>query len=802
MARPTSPAPRLVTPVLTASPAVARSGRGEARWRAWLRHTLPVAGVIAVVALISAIAAYIYDSNRRGAIGLSNDLITAIDRRVAVEMHAYLLPAQQLLELADAAVMGRRVDEGAAEAERFVLSALPNVPPVTAFSYADPDGDFLFIIRNERGGFDTKRIQVEGTRRRVTWTRRDAAGKVTATEEDPADTFDPRTRPWYQGAEAARKPFWTGTYLFFTAQKPGLSFAIPNLGPDGKLRNVVSVDIELATLCAFLKELGIGVSGKAIIIDKQGRVVAYPSDRWQPADEADAELPMLDELGDPILTRAYNRLRVEGYGRKVLEIGDQRIIVSSEPVKILTGRDWVTLIVVPEADFVGFVANSGWAALMMSLIVVLMVATMAGLMTWRGVRADQRASAAATRQQALEVRTQTFIGLARGAAESDGFDKESLQATTESAAEACVAKRIAIWRLTSDRRVLQCEDCFDRTVNDHTSGLELHRDELPHLFAALENGRPIDARDAKSDPRTSELFVRYLQPLEIGNVYLAPILAHGHTIGMLSVEDPRRGNRAAGLASFCDALAILLALRFAAAAGAPDGTIESAAPALAAAMPPPVEEKPSDSFTQRSARLERTLLQEGWAREDICKDAASCAAVGVLKLPDWTTIAQRPPDSDELTVMDAIVHELRRVIEQSGVTYASLLDDQIVLAAFSADGATLAEDARCVATAILDLRDRLVELEDRWSVTLDFRFGVDIGTIMTSAIATEPPSRNLWGGALGVAKVLAATANRRTVATSETTYEVLSGAFLFRPRGSYFLPETGAMRTFVLVGRT
>ncbi len=130
---------------------------------------------------------------------------------------------------------------------------------------------------------------------------------------------------------------------------------------------------------------------------------------------------MLDELGDPVLTSTYNRLRVEGYGRKILEMGDQRIIVSSEPVNILTGRDWVTLIVVPEADFVGFVANSGWAALGMSIIVVLIVAALAGLMTWRSVQAERRVSAAATRQQALEVRTQTFIGLARGAADERGL---------------------------------------------------------------------------------------------------------------------------------------------------------------------------------------------------------------------------------------------------------------------------------------------------------------------------------------------------------------------------------------------
>jgi hypothetical protein len=33
--------------------------------------------------------------------------------------------------------------------------------------------------------------------------------------------------------------------------------------------------------------------------------------------------------------------------------------------------------------------------------------------------------------------------------------------------------------------------------------MELHRDQLPDLFAALGNGAPIDAPDAESDRRTS-----------------------------------------------------------------------------------------------------------------------------------------------------------------------------------------------------------------------------------------------------------------------------------------------------------
>jgi class 3 adenylate cyclase len=796
MAHLPSPEQRIDAPVLTASSGTTR-GRGESRLRMTLRHSLPVIGVVVVVALVAVIAYYVYASNRRGAIVLSNDLITAIDRRVAAQTRAYLAPAQQFLELADGTAAGRGVFEGAPEVERFALHGLAGIAPAAGFSYADPEGNFLYVLRNAQGGFDTKTIDRRNGGHRVTWVRRDAESKVVATEEDANDTFDPRTRPWYQGAEQTEKPFWSDTYLFFTLQKPGITFSIPHFDADGKLQTVVGVDIELATLCAFLKQLGIGVSGKAMIIDRDGRVVAYPSDNWLPADKPDVQAPLLDELGDPVLIRAFNRLRIEGYGRKVLEFDDQHIIVSSEPVSMLTGRDWVVLIVVPETDFVGFVTDSGVAALIMSIIVVLIVAALSGLLAWRNVAAERRISAAATRQSALETRTRTFVELARASGPADGAEAECLESAAETAAAACAAKRVAVWRLSPDRTALICEDCFDQVAHDHTTGMELHRDQLPNLFAALGNGAPIDVDDAASDRRTSELFESYMAPLGISSVYIVPIISRGRLLGMLTVEDPQRGDHAAGLVAFCDALTVVLALRYAAVA-APAPVVSRAVASVGADAGGAT---PFESFAQRQSRLEQTLMRQNTSLDDLRENAIEQAAIGILKLPDWTTVAQRAPDSDEATAMDAIVDELRLVLEKSGVAYAALLGDQIVLAAFSRDKMAALGDAHCLATAMLDLRNRLFELEEKWNTSLDFRLAIDIGTVMASAVATDPPSRNLWGGAVGIAKVLADTAARRTIVASETAYELLSDNFLFRPRGSYFLPETGNMRTFVLVGR-
>ena len=477
------------------------------------------------------------------------------------------------------------------------------------------------------------------------------------------------------------KPFWTDTYLFFTLQKPGITFSIPHFDADGKLQSVLGVDIELATLCAFLKQLGIGVSGKALIIDRTGRVVAYPSDNWLPADKPDVEAPMLDELGDPVLIRAYNRLRIEGYGRKVLDFGDRRIIVSSEPVNMLTGRDWVVLIVVPESDFVGFVTDSGLAALIMSIIVVLIVAGLSGLLAWRNVAAERRISAAAT---LTERARDPHPDLRRTGA----------------------CQRTGRWRRGGGPG--KCDGNRRRGLFGQASG-GVAAQSRPYgspVRGLLRPGRPRSHDRNGIAPRPAPQPVRRAgqrradrhrrceqRPADVGAVrnlsgaardqqrlYRADHLARpaaGNADGRGSAA--RRPRRRPG--GICDALAVVLALRYAAVA-APAPVVSRAAATVAAGSGGAA---PFESFAQRQSRLEQTLMRQNISLDDLSESAIDQAAIGVLKLPEWTTVAQRAPDSDEATVMDAIVDELRLVLEKSGVAYAALLGDQIVLAAFSRD---------------------------------------------------------------------------------------------------------------------
>jgi hypothetical protein len=527
-----------------------------------IQNTLPALAVLLIIALVGVVSYYLYVANRNGALMLSNDLVTAIEKRVSTEMYSYLEPSKRLAELIDADVDGRPVFQRKTETGALARNALARISSAAGVSFSDTDGNLLYVRRKDDGNVEDKLIDRRNGAHRVTVTQRTAGGDVISSEEIANDTFDPRERPWYIDAVRAGKPIWTNTYQNLTLQRPAISYVIPRLDKAGKPLTVIGIDIAIDSLCGFLSRLKIGNTGKAYIIDHAGHVVALPSAQWQPANTDETRPPRLDEIGDPVLARAYLHILVEGFGRHVLDIDGRRMIVSSEPVKMFAGNDWLVLIVVPESDFLGFVTNSSLVALAISIVIVTMIVGLAGLLGWRNVIAGRRVAIAALRQHTLEKRAHALIEVGRRLADKAPLQAD-LKGATETAAEACDARSAAIWRMSDDRRVLTCQDYYERDARHHSARLVVQRDEVPALFAALDEAIVIDTMATPRDERVVALVDSFLRPRGIEDVYIAPIMLHGQAIGMLSVEDAEGGDRAAGMAAFCDALAVLLALKLA-----------------------------------------------------------------------------------------------------------------------------------------------------------------------------------------------------------------------------------------------
>ena len=96
----------------------------------------------------------------------------------------------------------------------------------------DPSGELLPKLLNlleEKGLQDWKLIGDDNadTIQNSFWKHLNAEGVLREVRLNKDDNYDPRLRPWYQGARKAEEIFWTDTYIFFTAQKPGITVAEP-----------------------------------------------------------------------------------------------------------------------------------------------------------------------------------------------------------------------------------------------------------------------------------------------------------------------------------------------------------------------------------------------------------------------------------------------------------------------------------------------------------------------------------------------------------------------------------------------
>jgi class 3 adenylate cyclase len=546
---------------------------------------------------------------------------------------------------------------------------------------------------------------------------------------------------------------------------------------------VVGADIALGVLSKFLASLEIGHSGRAFIIDGTGRLVASPTGSVMvnlDGNEPIAE--KIDAFGDPIVTRAYDQYRVEGNGRHVVELDGQRYITAVTPLAS-AGRDWSVLMIVPEEDFVGFVARHSRSALALSLLIVTIAALLAILLVRQGLRADHNARLLRERQHALDRQSAAFATLAADASLFDPGRSEPPRQLTETLAEVAGARRASVWRLVDGGRRLHCDDSFDRTTNGHVDGLELHHDELPQFFAHLLKGEDIEVADAARDRRTAELHRVLMQPLGSHALLAMPARSGNAVVGTVWLEDVRHMALAR---DFVRAVANMVAPRM---AQAPDVTTRrDGAGALL------VNERAPNTVHHYAAELRARAIDP----ESIKAEFYSDIAVMVLRFTDPLSMATRTADGARC-VSDEIVRALQEVAGQNDIPYLKIIGQEAIAAAgFATTDATAAS---VVADTAMAIRERCITLFEDIDHPQEFRIGIDCGAAIGCTLGAGPQVFNLWGEAVRSADAMAASALPGTVQATEAAYHKLRQDFLFRPRGRFYLPRTGESRTFVLASR-
>lgn len=321
---------------------------------------LGLAGLQFVAILLVVLSSYL--TSEKALLHHAKSLLTDVGINATEHTKGFLDPARSAAELAARLAQHRVVASDNPELlEQFLFQQLRVTPNFSGLYYGDEEGNFVYIMRSEGPGPYRSKIITTDPDRRVKLVWRNEDFSLVSGYYDPDDVFDPRARPWYQRAYEQRATIWTDPYIFFSAKAPGITLASPVFSANGSIRGVVGVDIEISSISGFLSRLRIGESGKALMINQNGDVIAHPNLELIKTENSDGSLrfTQIDELDDPIARAAFGGFSlasapIDRSSASFSEVsyGADVYVASIMPV-ISEELPWTIAIYAPENDFIG-----------------------------------------------------------------------------------------------------------------------------------------------------------------------------------------------------------------------------------------------------------------------------------------------------------------------------------------------------------------------------------------------------------------------------------------------------------------
>jgi serine phosphatase RsbU (regulator of sigma subunit) len=193
--------------------------------------------------------------------------------------------------------------------------------------------------------------------------------------------YDPRIRPWYKAAILADKSTWTDPYARIhkdgAAVTLALGYAQPFRDSNGRLIGVMNAELTLNDITLFLENLSVGRTGKAFILDQQGRLIATSSgvpltDTRNYPVVASASADRQISRAAAFLEQEFESYRsIDGRYQLRLKINREPYLLMISPSAHETGLNWLIATLVPESDFLSSIKAGRYRNVKIGVVAVL-----------------------------------------------------------------------------------------------------------------------------------------------------------------------------------------------------------------------------------------------------------------------------------------------------------------------------------------------------------------------------------------------------------------------------------------------
>ncbi|QCE32127.1 adenylate/guanylate cyclase domain-containing protein [Acetobacteraceae bacterium] len=769
----------------------------QAHRRQILAICLPIVSVAIVIGTIVWASWKNYEVAHTGTVALSKKLMESQQRYVAQKVTDYLAPAHASGRLAHDMLDSTSKEDNVTYFKLFTRSILRLSHQVDSFYLANQDGE-LWIVAKDGKNFKEISISPHSDEAAADYTQHIVTPdgeKVSETSNKNIPYTDPRKDNWYSNAvsgllkeasegDAANPVHWTSPYWdsythhFLITASTAYSDAHGN-------RKVFAINISLNELSDFINSLTIGKTGQAVIVDRNGKVIAGHNMIGLNSPDFDATDVFLNPVTQPVFTRALNIFRVNGPGAHMIVARKQNYIAITADLPE-TQRNWVLILNAPEKEFANFIQMTKKQSFFSSSVIILLALFLSVALMYQGsrIRRYKKEEIESNQKEERERATLLKIATTPGILSPD----RDIPILTETLASMTGSSRVAIWRLLPDGNSLVCEDLYDVKRSVHAVGMELERGVNQNLFQALADGHSLSIEIGSattSNYQGVEGLSRLVSQAGLeGNVTFYPILNMHQAIGALTLATPKYLEQGDLVISLVSAI---MGLRF------------------STSNYPKKDDKINGSITFPATEghfkhLPGFLIDP----KENASDAPSSGLypdvpVMVLKL-NRSYSNQHDANENNIALVELLAETIQTICKGLSIFALQVLGNRVVFlgnCSLEADPSALMK----LAEAALQIREKCLSILAQKNTRISFSIGIDTGVALVSHLGDDPKVFNLWGKSLSTAELLAESAPAEgVIQVSEAAHQKLKDRYLFRPRGNFYLPDTGVSTSYILAG--
>jgi adenylate cyclase len=330
-----------------------------------LRVTVTMSILAITMATAASLLALDHLAARASLTSFTAVLLNPLATLVGEQTRAFLQTVERSAQLAgdEVEAAGPSVDHFDEIEDRW-YSVLATDPDLYYLQYGDSDGNFQLLTRQADGSLATQRILHQGgADPEAVWRERRPGARTVQATRRVTDAYDPRQRPWFEGAMGRSGLFWTDVYIHAAEHRPVMT-AARRVSAGGRVVGVASATIALDRLSTFIGDLRLAGSGRAFIVDANGQLIAGGTGGTGGAgggaalagNRAATRLPTVAEAGPPELQAlagmpGWRRALAGASSTVAFRVGDQGYLAVAEPLRLPSATPLVVAAIVPDEAF-------------------------------------------------------------------------------------------------------------------------------------------------------------------------------------------------------------------------------------------------------------------------------------------------------------------------------------------------------------------------------------------------------------------------------------------------------------------